>query len=124
MGDVSSLYPAAPQPVAPAQNGFSSMTPAGVVGLVNGINQAKLFQQQYDARQGVADAYRNNIGDDGTINQPGLMRDLGRSGFGAGEALHQGTANAQAQFELEAKQNQYLRDSIGVMADSPNPTKA
>ena len=50
--------------------------------------------------------------------------DLARSGFGAGEALHQGTVNTAAQFDLQARQNQYLRDSIGTIADMPNPTKA
>jgi hypothetical protein len=115
---IASLYPKEPT------NGFAQMTPSGVVGLVNGINQAKLFQQQFDARQAVGDAYRANVNEDGTINQPGLMRDLARSGFGAGEALHQGTANSGAQFDLQARQNQYLRDSIGTLADLPNPTHA
>jgi hypothetical protein len=96
-----------------------------VVGLVNGINQAKLFQQQYDARQGVADAYRNNVNPTtGVVDQTGLARDLTRSGFGAGEALHQGTVNTTAQFELHAKQSQFLRDAIGTIADMPTPTKA
>jgi hypothetical protein len=114
----TSIYPKAPT------NGWSDMGPSGVVGLVNGINQSKLFQQTFDARQGVADAYKNNVSPDGSLDQTGLARDLARSGFGAGEALHQGTANAQAQFDLQAKQNQYLRESIGTIADMPNPTKA
>jgi hypothetical protein len=119
MADLTStLYP------APPTNGFANLGPSGVIGLVNGINQAKLFQQQYDARQGVADAYRNNVDANGIVNQPGLTRDLARSGFGAGEALHQGTVNAASQFDLQTRQNQFLRDSIGTIADMPNPTKA
>ena len=124
MADISDLYPHPPAPIAPPQNGFGSMTPAGIVGLVQGINQNKLFQQTYDARQGVADAYRNNINPDSSINQPGLVRDLARSGFGAGEALHQGTANEAARFELLAKQHNAVRDLFGSLADKPDLSKA
>jgi hypothetical protein len=125
MADISSLYPAPPPPVAPPANGFGSLTPSGVVGLVNGINQSRLFQQTYDARQAVGDAYRDSTDPQtGGIDQQALTARLARSGFGAGEALHQGTVNTAAQFELQAKQSQYLRDAFGTVADMPNPTKA
>ena len=114
-----SIYPKAPT------NGWDSLGPTGVVGLVNGINQSRLFQQTYDARQAVGDAYRDSTDPQtGAIDQQALTARLARSGFGAGEALHQGTVNTAAQFDLQAKQNQYLRDSIGTIADMPNPTKA
>lgn len=124
MADISDLYPKPPAPVAPPQNGFGAMTPGGIVGLVSGINQAKLFQQQFDARQGVADAYRNNVLPDGSIDQSGLVRDLARSGFGAGEALSQGTANEASRFELQGRQHQAAREVFGSLADKPNLTKA
>jgi hypothetical protein len=122
---LTSLYPAPPPPVAAPTNGLGQMTPSGVVGLVNGINQSRLFQQEYDARKGVADAYRDSTDPStGVIDQQGLAARLARSGFGAGEALHQGAVNAATQFDLQAKRTQYLRDSIGAIADKPNPTKA
>lgn len=119
MADVQTgFYPQAPT------NGFGAMTPAGIVGLVQGINTNKLFQQTFDARQGVADAYKNNVGPDGTIDQPGLVRDLANSGFNAGEALHQGTANEAARFDLLAKQHNAVRDLFGSLADKPDLSKA
>lgn len=124
MADISSLYPPPPAPVAAPTNGFANMTPAGVVGLVQGINASKLFQQQYDARQGVADAYRNNVRPDGSIDETGLVRDLAKSGFGAGEALHQGTVNSAAQFDLQSKFHQVARDVFGSLADVPNLSKS
>lgn len=124
MADLSSLYPQPPAPVAAPTNGFGSMNPAGIIGLVQGINTNKLFQQTFDARQGVADAYRNNVNPDGTINQSGLVQDLAKSGFNAGEALHQGTVNEAAQFDLQAKQHQAVRETLGSLADKPDLSKA
>jgi hypothetical protein len=123
--NLTSLYPQAPAAVAPPANGFSNLTPTGVVGLVNGINQSRLFQQEYSARQGIADAYRDSTDPTtGVIDQQGLSARLARSGFGAGEALHQGAVNAATQLDLQTRRTQYLRDSIGAIADKPNPTKA
>lgn len=125
MPGIEDLYPHAPPPIAAPTNGWNNLSPTGVAGLVNSINQSRLFQQTFDARQAVGDAYRDSTDPTtGAIDQQALTARLARSGFGAGEALHQGTANTAAQFELQAKQNQYLRDSIGTIADMPNPTKA
>ena len=67
--------------------------------------KSRLFQQTYDARQAVGDAYRDSTDPQtGAIDQQALTARLARSGFGAGEALHQGTVNTSAQFDLQARQ--------------------
>lgn len=82
MADVNSLYP---QPVAPQSNILSD--PAKVVGLIGQLNTNALFQQTYDARAKMGEAYKNAIAPDGTVDHPALMRGAAGAGFLAPEAV-------------------------------------
>lgn len=101
------------------------MTPAEALGMIGQMNQIKLFDQTYRARENIGKAYRGNVNADGTINNQGLIRDIGQTGgFLAGEGVGTAMSNTNTQLENQMKGNQYLRTSIGALADLPNPTLA
>lgn len=111
----TSFYPKASNPLD---------TLTKVVGAIGGMNQNKLFEQTFQARQNVGEAYKANTNPDGTLNEEGLRRDLGRSGFGAGEALGQGISNTKANFELNKARNDYMVTTFGSMVNDKNLTGA
>lgn len=104
----------------PQTNPLDNLTK--IMGVVGQANQNKLFQQTYQAREGVAKAYRDNVGPDGKIDQGGLLRDLAQSGFGAGEATGQGISNATADFGLAKARTDYVANTLGTAINSPNLT--
>ena len=106
----TSFYP------KPAQNGFGSLTPGGVVGLVQGINDIQ-------GKQGIAGAYRNNVNPDGTLDQPGLLRDLANSGQYAGEGVNQGLANARSAVDLGEAKMKGLGNAFSSLTGVDSPTK-
>lgn len=111
MGEIdTSFYPKAPQ------NGFGSLTPSGVVGLVQGVNDIQ-------GRQGIAGAYRNNVNPDGTLDQPGLLRDLANSGQYASEGVHQGLANAKSAVDLGGAKMGVLGNAFSSLTGIESPTK-
>lgn len=128
MPDAFDLYPKAPAP----STGILSGDPTKIIGLVSGINQNALFQQTFDARKAIGQAYQGAIQPDGSIDAPALMRAIKGSpdaAFMAGEASagaldRQGKqiANTTALFEQQAKQNQFVVNSLGSLADKPKPT--
>lgn len=127
MADVNDLYPKAPTPTP----GLLS-DPSKILGLIGQANQNALFQQTFGARKAIGEAYQNAIQPDGSIDTPTLMREIKSrpdAGFMAGEAsggalTRQGQQiqNATALFEQQAKQNQFVVNGLGSLADKPNPT--
>lgn len=129
MGDVPSpsnaLYPQAPTP----NQGLLSGDPTKVIGLIGQMNANALFQQQFNARKAIGQAYQGAIQDDGSIDTQSLMQGIKNNpdaGFMAGEASagalsRQGQQidNAQKMFGLQAGQNKVLMDGIGSLADKP-----
>src|ERR1700679_4175078 len=87
MADVNALYP---QPVAPGSGGgLLAGDPTKVLGLVGLVNQNALFQQQFNARKAIGQAYQSAIQPDGSIDTQTLMqgiKDNPDAGFMAGEA--------------------------------------
>jgi hypothetical protein len=125
---LSSLYP---QPVAPNQ-GLLINDPAKVLGIVGQINSNALFQQQFNARKAIGQAYQSAIQPDGSIDTQTLMqgiKDNPDAGFMAGEASAgalsrqgQQIENASKAFGLQAGQNKLLLDGLGTLADKPKVT--
>lgn len=114
MTDVdTSIYKNQPNPL-------SNLT--SVLGIIGQNNQNQLFQQTYQARQAVGDAYKAAVQPDGTLDQPTLMRGLANSGFGAGEATGQGITNSTANFNLKKNQNDYIIGTLGSQVNNPNLT--
>lgn len=102
------------QPLAAPQQ---QMSPLQALQLIGQLNANKLFNQEFEARQAIGNAYRANTGTNGEINTPGLRTDLGRNGgFLAGEALAQGIANSSADADLKSKYQQILRSTFGQLA--------
>lgn len=83
MADWNALLPQAPA-VAPN----IATDPAKVIGLMGQLNQNALFQQIYRAREGIGQAYQENVGPDGVVNEPGLRAAVAqRGGFMAPETM-------------------------------------
>lgn len=126
MPDPSGLYPQPPQPGA----GNMLSDPSKVLGLIGQLNQNALFQQTFGARKALGEAYQKAIRPGGSIDTPTLMREIQRrpdAGFLAGEASQgalsrqgQQTQNATSAFDLRNKQNQFVVDGLGALADKPN----
>lgn len=126
MGDVSS--PQYPQNSAQPQNALSG-DPSKVIGMIGQLNANALFQQQFNARKAIGQAYQGAIGDDGSIDTQKLMQGIKGNpdaGFMAGEAAagalsRQGQQidNATKMFGLQAGQNKVLMDGIGSLASKP-----
>src|SRR5674476_28241 len=97
-----------------------NMNPLQIMQLMNAVNQNKLFQQTYDARQKLGEAYKANVSPEGKINAPGLSRDVAQSGFLAPEAVGQGISNSTAQFGLDTKKLDYAQKTLGAIASKPD----
>jgi hypothetical protein len=125
MSDVNALYP---QPTQQSTN-FMAGDPSKVIGLVGAINQNALFNQTLNARKAIGQAYQSAIQDDGSIDTPALMKSIKENpdaGFLAGEASQgalsrqgQAISNTTAQLDQNAKQNGFIVDSLGALADDP-----
>ncbi|HEX5508914.1 MAG TPA: hypothetical protein VFX37_10465 [Pseudolabrys sp.] len=103
--------------------GAAPMNPLQVLQLLTLANENKLFQQTYGARQGIADAYRNNVDPEGNLDTRGLQRDVAtKGGFLAPEAVGQGVANSTAQFNQQVLQLNHLRSTVSSLASLPSPT--
>lgn len=98
----------------------TQMSPLQVLQLIGAANQNKLFQQDYNSKQAIGDAYKNNVGDDGKINTPGLMKDIAGAGFRAPEAAGQAITNATNQFGLDTSKLQFAQKTLGALASNPN----
>lgn len=90
MADGNALSGLYPQPPAPAQNVAND--PAKVIGVVNALNQNKMFNATFPA----------------VSQQPQAALE------------GQNIANTTAQLEQHAKQQSFLIDSLGSLADDPN----
>lgn len=103
------------------QNNDPLKQPLAIMQLLGAVNQNKLFQQTYDARQNLGDAYKRNVGTDGKINYPGLTADVAKTaGFLAPEATGQGIANSSAQFGLDTSKLKYAQQTLGAIATKPD----
>lgn len=127
MADISSLYPQAPQQ-------SNALNPLSIIGAVQGINQAQLFNQEFKARNAIGQAYQNAINPKtGEIDTPTLMRGIQSNpdaGFLAGEASQgalarqgQSISNQNAQLDQSQKQIDLLRGIVGPLATKPGVTK-
>lgn len=100
-----------------------AMSPLQVLQLIGAANQNKLFQQTYDARQAIGDAYKSNVDPQGNIDNRGLIHDIaGNGGFLAGEGVGQAQNNATTQLSNQVTQQKYLQSTIGALTALPNPT--
>lgn len=99
-----------------------AMSPLQVLQLLGQVNQNKLFNQTYDSRQKIGQAYQNNVDQNGKINNSGLMRDIAGSGFLAPEAAGQAINNSTAQFGLDTNKLQFAQKTLGALASKPDVT--
>lgn len=97
--------------------------PLAIMQLLGAMNQNKLFQQVYDSRQKVGEAYQQAI-DPGTgkIDNIKLRTLLKDSGFGAGEALGQANVNETGQFNLDVGKLKHAQSLISSVASNPKAT--
>lgn len=129
MSDAYSLYPKPPT----AQQGLMGGDPMQTINALSGITALQRQTQDLQSRQAIGDIYRRNLKPDGTPDLGAISREISRNpaaAFGAPEAAStlleqrgRTIANATAQFEQGAKQNLFVLDAIGAMADNPNLTK-
>lgn len=129
MGDIPPPNALYPQPSTPSAGGLLSGDPTKVLGIIGQMNQNALFQQTFNARKAIGQAYQGSIGDDGSIDTQKLMQGIKSNpdaGFMAGEASQgalsrqgQQIENAQKMFGLQAGQNKVLFDGIGALAAKP-----
>jgi hypothetical protein len=100
--------------IAPQQ---PALGPLQVLQLIGQLNQNKLFEQTYNARQAIGKAYENNTLPNGDLNAPGLRTDIGRTGgFLAGEGLGQATQNSEADVRLKSSYAGVLRQIFGQLS--------
>lgn len=99
------------------------MSPLQILQLVGAANQNKLFNQTYDSREKIGQAWKNNVGPDGKINNPGLMRDVAGAGFLAPEATGQAISNSTNQFNLDATQLKAAQGILGSLAGKKDLSK-
>jgi hypothetical protein len=120
MADVNAnaLYPQPPK----QGDSLLSGDPSKIIGLVGAINQNKLFEQIYKAREGIGEAYKNAVGDDGTVDHAALMRGAAGAGFLAPDAVTAAQAQQQqrvatdtALFEQFAKQHDFTARGFAAL---------
>ena len=111
MADVGQVSTNLYQPLAPPPQ----QNPLQLLQLLAGA-------QEYQARQAIGNAYRDNTGPDGEINVPGLRSQMADRCFLAGQSLQQATANSAADLGLKTSYLQALRQRYGVLASKPNVT--
>lgn len=94
--------------------------PLQIMQLLGAVNQNKLFNQTYDARQNIGEAYKRNVDQSGKIDNRGLLRDIaGTGGFLAGEGVGTANSNATTQFNLDANKLNFAQKTIGALAADP-----
>ena len=98
------------------------MTPAGIVGLVHGLNSIQLQNMDISGKQGVINAVRNGYDENGQPS-PGLIKDLAtQGGVHAQGAIGEATTNMKARLELGQTKNNMLLNGFSSIAAMPKPT--
>lgn len=121
MPDVNALYPQ--PPAAPSANqGLLTGDPSKIVGMVGQLNQNALFQQTYNARQKIGEAYKGAIGPDGTVDHSALMRGAGDAGFLAPDAVTAAQSQQTQRIQNTSTQFQQAAGLFGALADVDKPT--
>jgi hypothetical protein len=120
MADINSLYPQPPAATAPSI--LTSGDPSKLIGVVNALNEI-------GAKNAIGGAYSNALNGDGTVDMSKLsegLRSDPRAAYGLPEAasrMIQQTggqiSNVTGQLEQNAKQNGFIVDSLGALADDP-----
>jgi hypothetical protein len=111
----------------PQQNALTS----NPLQLLNNVLSLKKMQQDLAARQAIGNAYQKNIGADGSLDINGAFKML-RDDPDAAVAMPQAStdllaqqgqdvSNKTVQFQLAAKQNQFLASVIGSLRPDASP---
>jgi hypothetical protein len=125
--NLNSLYPHPPEQTKGLLNG----SPAEVIGVVSALNNIRQQNAKFGADQAIGQAYTNALQPDGSIDQNALAGGLKRpeASFGLPEAASRVIAqrggdisNTTAQLEQHAKQQGFLVDALGALADDPKLT--
>lgn len=91
--------------------------PLAIMQLLGAVNQNKLFNQTYEARQNIGEAYKRNVDQSGKIDNRGLIRDIaGTGGFLAGEGVETAGSNATQQFSLDTTKLKTAQQIISSLA--------
>lgn len=125
---VSNLYP---QPPSQQQNTNPLLSnPLAAVGVLNNLMQLQQRQQELNARNAIGRATQNAITPSGDFDPSAAMSAVKsdpNAAFGAPDAVSTllqqrqlQIANGTQQFEQYAKQNRFVADSIGSIADDPH----
>lgn len=96
--------------------------PLAIMQLLGAVNQNKLFNQTYDSREKVGQAYQQSIGPDGKIDNTKLRSLIKDAGFGAGEAIGQANTNETGQFNLDSARLQRAQQLYAPLAANSKVT--
>lgn len=128
MADLSALYPKPPDP----GNNALAGDPSRVINLLGGITNLQRSQSELGAKTAIGEAWQRGIRPDGSVDLPAIAQGIGRdprAAYMAPEAADtllgqrgKQIANATAQFDQFAKQNQFIADGLGTLANMPNPS--
>lgn len=102
--------------------GIGQMDPAGVVGLVQGMNNV----EQFNANRLTGQAYQQSTDQNGVTDPNGamnLLRQDPRAAIAMPQAAASATSLAQSQFNLAQNRTQFLRDSFGSLINKKDLSK-
>jgi len=99
----------------PLQAPQQQLGPLQVLQMIGQLNANKLFQQEFDSRQAIGDAYKASNGPNGLDAQK-LRSLLPNVGYHAPEAVASGIANESASTDLDSKYQQAASQVIGELS--------
>jgi hypothetical protein len=118
MPDISDLYP---RPPAASTNALS-MNPKEAIGAALGITQLQALQRDQASRQATGAAFQGALDDDGNVDMGKLstaLRSNPDAAYGMPETTDRMLTQHTAQTALAAKQNLFLVDALGAVANDP-----
>lgn len=122
MADSSTNPLAALYPQPPASQPMTT-DPARIIGLASGVAQLQAFQRDQAARQAVGEAFQGALTPEGGIDAAklsGALQANPAAAYGMPEAASRMLEQQRAQLDLNARQNQFVIDAMGTMANDPN----
>jgi hypothetical protein len=112
------LYPQPPQ-----QQGGLSSNPAQVLDLIGKITQNQMLQNELRAKAAIGEAYQGAMTPDGGVDPQRLRAVLMNNPAASWmmpQALEHVQGLAASQFDLAAKQSNWIADRLGSLAKKPN----
>lgn len=115
---IASLYP---QPVNPASANVL-LNPKDALATVAGAVQLNAINREVQAKQAIGQAYQGALGPDGSVDMGKLSSALAgnpAAAYGMQAATTEMLNQQRAQLDLNARQNQFIWDAVGSVANDP-----